>query len=440
MAARWRQVWMIAVCVVLAACQPARAATPPNIVVIVFDDLGYGDIGAYGASRIATPHLDALASEGLVMTDFYAGANVCTPSRAALLTGKYAARVGLAKSVMFPHNTGGLAPEHVTIAEVLKARGYATGMVGKWHLGTKAPYWPTHQGFDFFYGVPHSNDMSPFPVLRGEDVVEPEADQTTLTQRLTNEAIGFVNQNKEAPFFLYFAHTMPHVPLYTAKEFRGTSDAGLYGDVVQFIDAEVGRLMAALQEWGLKDNTLVIVTSDNGPWFEGSAGAFRGNKGMSLEGGVRVPLIASWPARIPKASRTDAIGMGIDLLPTVAAVAGTPVTHAIDGKSLLSTWTKGEPTPHDHLLLFEGTEVSGVRTQEWKFVSRMYYQKWDVRFDDEKFPQFNRPGLLFSMTGPDPERYSVALENPEVVQRLYGVVQNARTTYTVPFKDARNAP
>ena len=231
---------------------------------------------------------------------------------------------------------------------------------------------------------------------------------------------------------------MPHIPLFTAKEFRGSSQAGLYGDVVQFIDAEVGRLMAALEEWGLDENTLVVITSDNGPWFEGSAGALRGGKGMSLEGGVRVPMIAHWPKRIPAGTQTGAIGMGIDLMATFADVAGKPYTGFTDGKSLLNTWTDGAPTPHDHLYLFEDTVISGIRTQEWKFVVRMYYQKWHASF--EKEDMFNRPGLLFSMEGPDPERYSVALEHPDVVKRLHALVLKGRKDMVEPYQDARNAP
>jgi arylsulfatase A len=435
---RWIFPWLLALWFVPLACRAETPPPPPNIIVILFDDLGYGDIGAYGATAIETPQIDKLAANGLVMTDFYAGANVCTPSRAALLTGLYATRVGLATKVMFPHHTGGLDPKHITLAEILKDRGYATAMVGKWHLGNRAPYWPTHQGFDTFFGVPHSNDMSPFPVYKNETVVEAEADQTTLTQRFTNEAISFVGQHKKDPFFLYYAHTMPHVPLYTAKEFRGSSRAGLYGDVVQFIDAEVGRLVDALREWELLDNTLIVITSDNGPWFEGSPGALRGNKGSSLEGGVRVPMIVHWPNKVPAGSRTNAIAMNIDFAATFADIAGRPLTTPTDGKSLRNTWITGAPSPHKYLYLFEGTKLSGVRTQDWKFVVRMFYQKWHVRFDDGQ--QFNHPGLLFPMKGPDPERYSLALENPTVVKELYDLVLTGRKTLTEPYKDARNAP
>jgi arylsulfatase A len=430
---------MVCVGMTVSACFAAEAAKTPNIVLIVFDDLGYGDIGAYGAQKIATPHLDRLASEGLLMTDFYAGANVCTPSRAALITGKYPARVGLAKKVMFPHQTGGLAPEHVTLAEILKARGYQTGMVGKWHMGNRVPYWPTHQGFDFFYGVPHSNDMKPFPVYRGEEVVEEEADQNTLTQRFTNEALEFVNGVKDKPFFLYYAHTMPHVPLYTTPEHRGKSQAGLYGDVVQFIDAEVGRLLAALEEWGLTEDTLVVVTSDNGPWYEGSAGGLRGGKGSTWDGGMRVPLLAKWPKRIPAGSVSSAIAMNIDFAPTLAGFAGKPLEFAVDGKDLSEVWLKGASTPHDHLLMFEGADVSGVRTQKWKFLASAYYKRGEIRFDDGR--QFNDPGLLFPMDIADGrERYSLAWENPKVTERLYGLIVKGRKEMTEPFKDARNAP
>ena len=306
----------------------ARADARPNIVVFFADDLGYGDLSSFGHPTIRTPHIDALGAAGVRLTTFYAAASVCTPSRAALLTGRYAARMGLSR-VLFPQADTGIAPGEITLAEALRARGYRTAAIGKWHIGARARFLPTAQGFDSFLGVPYSNDMDtpqgypPLPLLRDTTVIEQPIDQSTLTARYTDEAIRVVRESRGRPFFVYLAYTMPHVPLHASAAFRGRSRAGLYGDVVEEMDASVGRVVAALRAAGLERNTIVIFTSDNGPWQSipkahvangmqpwdgGSAGPFRGAKMSSYEGGFRVPAVVRWPARDPRGAHVGRAG------------------------------------------------------------------------------------------------------------------------------------
>ena len=327
------------------AARPSTQAAqrPPNFIVVFADDLGYADIGSFStrtdASRPQTPNLDRMAAEGIRLTNFYAAQAVCSASRAALLTGTYPNRIGI-RGALNHTATHGLNPDETTIAEVLKARGYATAIYGKWHLGHQAPFLPLRHGFDEYLGLPYSNDMWPrhpqqknffpdLPLIEGDRAIEVDPDQSQLTRRYTERAVGFIERNRDKPFFLYVPHTMPHVPLFVSDRFKGKTGGGVYGDVIAELDWSVGQILEAVKRIGVDDNTLVIFTSDNGPWMSygnhaGSPGPFRESKGTSFEGGVRVPFIARWPGRIPRGAVTDVPAMTIDLLPTLASLAGAP--------------------------------------------------------------------------------------------------------------------
>ena len=305
------------------------AARPPNVVFIYADDLGYGDLGCYG-SNIRTPNLDRMASEGMRFTHFYSGNPVCSPSRTALMTGRYPPRAGVPR-VLRPDDTTGLPDSEVTIAQMLKARDYKTMCVGKWHLGHLPAYLPTSRGFDEYFGIPYSNDMSPRSLLHNIETIEEPAKLETLTPRYTEQALRFIERSKDAPFFLYFPHTMPHIPLAASTRFRGKSPQGLFGDVVEEIDWSVGEVLGTLKRLGLDRNTLVLFSSDNGPWFQGSPGRLRGRKGMTWEGGVRVPMVARWPGRVPAGKRCDGLASPMDVLPTVAKLCGVTPKNPVDG-------------------------------------------------------------------------------------------------------------
>ncbi|MEE4539927.1 MAG: sulfatase [Erythrobacter sp.] len=394
---------------------------PPNVVVIMADDLGWGDIGANGADLIATPNIDRLAAQGIRLTSFYAGANVCTPSRAALLTGRYPIRSGM-QHVVMPHSDFGLPASETTIAEMLKQAGYATGMVGKWHLGHRDEYWPTAHGFDEFFGVAYSNDMQPFDLYRHKTVVQSPAEQRELTDRYAAAATEFINRNKDQPFFLYYAETFPHLPLNVPERAAGASEAGLYGDVVEHLDEGIGRIMAALEVNGVADNTLVILTSDNGPWFEGDQGAFRGRKGGTHEGGYRVPFIARLPGRIAAASVSGEMAMNIDLLPTIAALTGAelPQDRIIDGRDMGGMLMHGEPTPHEVLFFFDGNDIAAVRDRRFRLVLSTFYRTFPVPFE-----QFGT-ALLFDLERDPEERFSYLRENPEARDSLMAQVTAMR--------------
>ncbi|MBK6512418.1 MAG: sulfatase [Haliea sp.] len=335
---------------------------------ILYDDMGYGDIGAgaQGSAMIATPNIDQLAADGVVLSDFHSPSPVCTPSRAGYLTGRLAPRAGL-PNLVFPtgslkdaafhaatNPTGHvrLPAEEITLADLLKAAGYATGMVGKWHLGDHSPSLPNDMGFDSYFGALYSNDMEPFALYDNREIAVPApAEQVYLTQQYTEAATRFIEAHADEPFFLYFAHNFPHDPLSVRAERSGRSRAGLYGDVMEEIDDSVGALVAALRRTGTLENTLIIITSDNGPWFLGDAGNQRGRKGNTFEGGMRVPFIAHWPARISPGRTEAAMAMGIDLLPTVLEILQLPppADRVLDGRSILTVLTEGGPSPHDYL-------------------------------------------------------------------------------------------
>jgi arylsulfatase A-like enzyme len=439
--------------------QQTPAARPPNIVVIFTDDQGYGDLGSYGHPTIRTPNLDQLAAEGQRWTSFY-GAPVCTPSRAQLLTGRLAIRTGLASGVLFPDSQGGLQPEEVTIPEILKTRGYATMAVGKWHLGVLPQYLPTSQGFDSYFGIPYSNDMDMVadgdvpggipggrfggymtpkveyfrvPLMRNEKIVERPADQTTITQRYTDEAISFIKANRARPFFVYLAHNMPHMPLFRSKEFEGRSQRGKYGDVIEELDSNVGRLVQTLRELKLDRNTLVVFTSDNGPWSPyleqgGSAGLLRGAKGSTWEGGMREPAIFWWPGTIKPAVMTG-IGSELDLLPTFAALAGAkpPSDRPVDGYDLSATLQRGAPSPRQTLFYYASNggfpaPLAAVRQGPYKLHLQL--------------PQQGRGGAaapasaeaakveLYNLDEDPSEKFDLAASEPDKVSELRRIAEN----------------
>ncbi len=368
----------------------AQEVPPPNIVLILVDDLGYGDLSVNGHPTIRTPRIDALAQEGRRFSQFVMAASVCTPSRAALLTGCYPRRLGLHESVIFPESSHGLHPDEVTLAEQLGAAGYATGIFGKWHLGHRAGLLPTDQGFDEWFGLPYSNDMAQqqrpavngyafrLPLMRDREVIEWEPDQRQLTARCTDEAVRFIDRNAEAPFFLYLSHPMPHVPLYASAEFEGTSLRGRYGDVVEELDASVGRVVDALERHDLTRNTLVLFTSDNGPWLTqgdqgGSAGPFRDGKATHWEGGHRVPMIARWPGVIPAGSVCRELVTCMDWFPTIASLCGTEVDEerVLDGHDIrpLLSGAEDAASPTESFLYYRRDgSLSGVRQGPWKLL------------------------------------------------------------------------
>jgi uncharacterized sulfatase len=419
----------------LAASTTSARSQAPNVILIVADDLGYGDIGALGGSRIKTPNLDALAQDGVVMTHFYASANICSPSRAGIMTGRYAIRSGLAWDVVTAQDDHGLPQSEITLAELLRDGGYSTGMIGKWHLGNRQEFWPTRHGFHHFYGVPHSNDMPDFALYRDEKKIEQPVDQSTLTERYTEQAVDFIEANADQPFFLYLSHTFPHIPLFASPRFQGKSEAGLYGDVVEELDWSAGKIVARLKSLGLFENTLILFTSDNGAWWEGSNGNTRGKKGSSWEGAYRVGLIASWPREFSHPLRTVHLGNNTDLLPTIAGAAGIalPGDRVIDGHNLLrvlSGWETDQSTPN-YFYYFNNEELVGIRDQQWKLVRRIHYRRHLGALDKfDQIPGFTDPyWLLFDMQDPDPEHYSLAREHPEVVQRLQQEMQRAEDSF-----------
>jgi arylsulfatase A len=419
-----------------------QAAPPPNVIVIFADDLGYGDLGAFGAPVIKTPRLDRMAAEGQKWTSFYVQP-VCSPSRAALLTGRLPVRNGMhgAAGVFRENSTRGLPHDEITIAEVLKGRGYATAAIGKWHLGHLPEYLPGRHGFDTWFGLPYSHDMDltvprdkgtdtvayyepkpeyfNVPLMRGEAIVERPADHRTLTARYTDEAIRFIEGHRDRPFFLYLAHNLPHIPLARSPQFVGRSEAGMYGDVVEELDWSTGRILDALAAAGLDRRTVVVFTSDNGPWLPfrthgGSAGPLRDGKGTTWEGGVRTPAIFWWPGTITPGVVT-AMASAMDLLPTAAALAGAPppADRVLDGVNLAPVLTTGRGAPRDRLFYYSGSELRAMRKGRYKahFITSGAYGLGDPR-------AVHSPPLLFDLWEDPGERTNIAAAHPQVVADL----------------------
>lgn len=443
-------IWLFA----LASCQSSPSdssatdssgVVPPNILLIFTDDLGYGDLSCYGSPNIRTPNLDRLAVRGLRLTDFYAFPT-CSPSRAALLTGQYPPRAGMPDVAGPPgpqwtsDKQYGLHPDRTTLAEILRQRGYATAMIGKWHLGHFPQTMPDRHGFDRFYGLSYSNDMlpteaHPYPplaLLADGDTLSTDPDQSQLVWNYVTQSIEFIKDHPDQPFFVYLAHSMPHVPLYASANFAGRSGRGLFTDVVEEIDAGVGRLVARLEQIGRLNNTLIIFTSDNGPWLSygdhaGSAGPFREGKGTTYEGGMRVPFLAHWPDRIEAGRFGYAPASLIDLLPTIAGLTGSNLpTEAIDGRDLSAYFLGGEAPDLTPFFYYRRGQVEAVRLGEWKL-----HRSHQFRYVDR--PDFGgtKGTYAYRQTGTelynlvqDPgERYDRAAEYPERVERLLALIE-----------------
>lgn len=443
----------------LAACRSTApeprsdGASRPNLVVIFTDDQGYGDVGVYGAQGFETPHIDRLAREGRRFTDFYVSQPVCSASRASLLTGCYANRIGI-HGALGPHAKHGIADAEVTLAEVCRSRGYRTAAFGKWHLGHHREFLPTQHGFDRYYGIPYSNDMWPFhpespdawidlPTIENERVVGYNTDQSRFTTDLTTRATAFIDECADAnePFFLYVAHPMPHVPLFVSSKFAGHSTQGMYGDVIEEIDWSVGQILAALERRGLAEDTWVVFTSDNGPWLSygnhaGTTGPLREGKGTTFEGGVRVPCVMRWPGRIPAGSECTQPAMTIDVLPTVARVIGAELpAHEIDGKDV-SPLVFGDPnarSPHEaYFFWYHQGHLEALRCGRWKLHFPHGYRSMHGREPGAdglpgKYDYSVKTGLeLYDLEADIGESRDVAAEYPEVVARLQALADAKR--------------
>ncbi len=443
----FRHPWLPCLLLLCAMIPPAaaQAPPPPNIVIIYADDMGYGDVGVYGAKAIKTPYLDRMAAEGLKLTSFYSVSPVCTPSRAALLTGRYTARMGIQNmhlsNVLTFQDTTGLPPDETTIATALKARGYASACIGKWHLGHLAPHRPIDHGFDAYYGIPYSNDMQPSILKRMDEIVEQPVQQETLTLRYTQEAVRFVEQNRARPFFLYLAHNMPHIPLYASEAFRNTSAAGAYGDAVEELDWSVGQVLGALGRLGLDGRTLVFFASDNGPWYQGSAGPLRGRKGWTYDGGVRVPGIARWPGRVGTGRVSDEPLATIDLFPTLLALAGAAAGPLPpDGMPAADFLLGRAPSSPGNLYLFFDKEyLQTARSGRWKIhVARWNVQRYQAGANAQVNQTLKAPEL-YDMSVDPGESYDVAARHPDVVQSLRARIAEKLRTFPGEIQQANAA-
>jgi arylsulfatase A-like enzyme len=418
----------------------------PNFVIVFTDDQGYQDGGVFGTPDLDTPNLDRMAAEGVRFTDFYVAQAVCSASRAALLTGCYPNRIGI-QGALNPSSTVGISSNELTIANILKTRGYATAIYGKWHLGHHRQFLPLHHGFDEYFGLPYSNDMWPnhpsekfpeLPLIEGDEVIQRNPDQSQLTTWYTEHAVRFIEKNKDRPFFLYVAHSMPHVPLFVSDKYKGKSRRGLYGDVIMEIDWSVGQILKTLKESNLDQQTLVIFSSDNGPWLRygdhaGSAGLLREGKATTFEGGCREPCIMRWPGKIPPGRVCREVAMTIDVLPTLAGLAdaGLPTDRIIDGKDIwpLMWGQPGATTPHDRVLYYWGKELQAVRSGKWKLHVPHDYKTPDPAGNSGKpGPEVTKTiGLeLFDLENDVGESKNVAGAHPDVVKCLEGYLEEAR--------------
>lgn len=416
---------------------PAAAAHTPNIVFILCDDLGFGDLSCYG-SKIQTPNLDRMAAEGMRFTNFCSADPVCSPSRAALLTGRYPTRVGVPR-VFFPQDKDGLNLDEKTLADILRVRGYKTMCVGKWHLGRPAEFLPTNRGFDAYYGIPYSNDMTPRVLMRNTSVVEDNTALDTLTKRYTEQAVSFIRESKDSPFFLYLPQTFPHIPLAASAQFRGKSSQGLYGDVVEELDWSVGEILRTLKETGVDDNTLVMFSSDNGPWYQGSPGKLRGRKNTTYEGGVREPFIARWPKHIPKGRVSNAVCSMMDVFPTVAGLCGAVLPEKpLDG---LDIWPilagRKQSLDRDPLLYFNAWDLQCARWGNWKLHVARHNTAAYVPAPPGGIHNYilPKPELYNLAVDPD-ESYDVAAENPDVVTRMQSKIATMIATFPEPVQRA----
>lgn len=452
-----------------AALAVAAPSSKPNIIVILADDLGYGDLGCYGHPKFKTPHLDRMAAEGARLTSFNTPAPFCAPTRASLLAGRYPFRCGMTSNPTPDASPAAdalaLPKSEILLPQLFKQAGYATGMVGKWHLGHKPGCFPVNRGFDDYLGILYSNDMRPVQLIDGERVVEYPLVQATLTRRYTERALAFIEKNRGAPFFFYFAHAMPHKPLAASEAFYKKSGGGLYGDALAELDDSVGRVLAALRELHLDERTLVVFTSDNGPWFGGSSGGLRGMKGSSFEGGYRVPFIARWPGKIPAGHLSAEPAVTMDVFATVLNAAGiaAPADRVLDGRDIMPLLTSSAKSPHEAVFGHQGPRLACVRDARWKLhvfpPSDMRLKpgpdgRWiDPRGPDgvtilapyEQYQPSDYPGLrsgdkakammLFDLQSDPGEQKDVAAQHPEIVARLKAIYD--QTNKDVPVLPPR---
>lgn len=413
----------------------------PNVIIIFVDDLGYGDLSSFGHPTIKTPNIDRMAAEGVKLTQFYVGASICTPSRAALLTGRLPIRSGMAGSdnsgnVLYPRSSGGLPQSEITIAEAVKDKGYTTGIIGKWHLGHLPEFLPLEQGFDYYFGIPYSNDMIPprynapqLPLYENKEIIESGPDQRLLTKRYTEKAINFIKKNKDEPFFLYYPNNFPHTPLHASSDFINTSKRGLYGDVVEEIDWSVGEILKTLKDLKIAENTLVIFTSDNGPWLKrgvhgGSAGLLYEGKASAYEGGFRVPAIAWWPKTIQPHQTSNAIITAMDLYPTILKLAGVdlPKDRELDGEDIYPL-LKGEKESAGKIVYYYmRDEIYAIRKGSWKahFITKPSYSKEE--------PKKHDPPLLFNIDEDPSEKYEIGADYPEKIEEIKRIYKEHQKT------------
>jgi arylsulfatase A len=442
----------------------AAKAESPNIVVIFCDDLGYGDLSCFGHPTIRTPNLDRMAAEGVRLTQFYSASPVCTPSRAALMTGRLPIRSGMCsdkRRVLFPNSGGGIPASEVTLAEGLKAQGYTTACVGKWHLGHLPQFLPTSNGFDSYFGIPYSNDMDrvndvprgrePFwdpkieywnvPLMRDLEIVERPADQTTITKRYAEEAVSFIKKNKDGKFFLYLPHSLPHVPLFRSKEFEGKSLRGLYGDVIEEIDWSVGQVLQTLKELKLDQNTIVWFTSDNGPWLTfqdhgGTAGLLREGKGTTWDGGMREPSVCWWPGTIPAGQVSAELGTTMDIYATSLSLAGAKpdADRVVDGYDLSESLKGKSKSPREVVYYYRGTKLMALRKGPWK----AHFSTQESYTGNRQLTEHDPP-VLYNLEVDPSEKWDVAEQHPEVITDLKAAAEAHKAT-VVPVPSQLEIP
>lgn len=432
--------WMTLTFLTLVSSANSADVTKPNIILIFCDDLGYGDLGYYGSTKNRTPNIDQLAKEGMKFTNFYSSSPVCTPSRASLLTGCYPRRVGMHEDftghwVLIPRSRRGLHPKELTIAEALKARGYKTACIGKWHLGDQPEHLPTRHGFDSYFGIPYSNDMQskgrgdpPLPLVKQDKVIEAPVDQSMITKRYTEEAVKFIEKNQANPFFVYLPHTFPHVPIFASPDFMGKSKNGRYGDSVEEIDWSTGQIIKCLERLKIAENTLVIFTSDNGSNRRngGSNSPLSGAKGSTMEGGMRVPMIARWPGRVPANGVCEELATTMDFLPTFCSVSGAGLSgNKIDGYDIskMIAGDKQARSKYKAFYYYRRRQLQAIRAGDWKY--HLPLAETHPNWNSPKRTGPGRKGKLFNLKDDLAEKNNVAETNPEVIKRMKALAADA---------------